>query len=83
MGMVNAANAALMERSRFADDAIEDDLDEDEELGIADNDDHVMDEVDAFLEAHDSGLTEADKKVAQGLFFSLVGCLTRKLMLVF
>lgn len=30
-------------------------------------------QVDAFLEAHDSGLTEADKKVAQGTLFPLRG----------
>lgn len=27
--------------------------------------------MDAFLEAHDSGLTEADKEVANGVFFVL------------
>ncbi|KAH8832891.1 rab-GTPase-TBC domain-containing protein [Flagelloscypha sp. PMI_526] len=68
MGMVNAANAALMERAKFAiDDAKdEDDLDDDDLEGV-DHDDHVMDEVDAFLEAHDSGLSEADKEVAKDL----------------
>ena len=28
-------------------------------------------QVDAFLEAHDSGLTEADKEVANGVYFLL------------
>lgn len=87
--MVQAANAALMERTAFVIDEAKDDDDEDEEemggAGGAD-DDHVMDEVldlfvnssvcnhlliivlqvDAFLEAHDSGLSDADKKVAEG-----------------
>jgi len=64
---INAA-AALMERTPFAIDDAKDDDDEDEdELGLSDNDDQVMDEVDAFLEAHDSGLTDADKKVADDL----------------
>jgi len=70
MPMIQAMNAAasLMERTPFAiDDAIDDDEDDGDELGISDNDDQVMDEVDAFLEAHDSGLTDADKKVANDL----------------
>jgi hypothetical protein len=70
MPMIQAMNAAaaLMERTPFAIDDAKDDDDEDEdELGISDNDDQVMDEVDAFLEAHDSGLTDADKKVADDL----------------
>ncbi len=70
MPMVQAANAALMERTAFAiDDAKDDDEDEDG-LDLDDDtigDDNVMDEVDAFLEAHDSGLTEADKEVAKGI----------------
>lgn len=67
--MVKAANAALMERSHFAiDDATgdDDDTDDESERG-ANDDDQVMDEVDAFLEAHDSGLTAADKEVANDL----------------
>ncbi|KAF8350949.1 hypothetical protein F5887DRAFT_1058935 [Amanita rubescens] len=64
---VNAVNAALMERTPFAiDDAIEDDEDSDDDPFEEDND-QVMDEVDAFLEAHDSGLTEEDKRVASDL----------------
>lgn len=47
MSIVQAANAALMERTAFAiDDAKDDDDDEDDdESGIDDNDDQVMDEV--------------------------------------
>ena len=61
-----AANAAaLMERTPFAIDDAKDDEDEsDEESDV--EDDGVMDEVDAFLEAHDSGLTEAERELAQG-----------------
>jgi len=66
--MVKAANAALMERSHFAiDDATGDDDDTDDESERGADDDQVMDEVDAFLEAHDSGLTAADKEVAKDL----------------
>ncbi|KAJ7709020.1 rab-GTPase-TBC domain-containing protein [Mycena rosella] len=66
--MLHAANIALMERTPFAIDDAKDDEDEsDEDLEGGDNDDQVMDEVDAFLEAHDSGLTEADKEVAKDL----------------
>ncbi|GLB43224.1 putative TBC-domain-containing protein [Lyophyllum shimeji] len=66
--MVQAVNARLMERTPFAIDDAKDDEDEtDDELEGNDNDDQVMDEVDAFLEAHDSGLTDADKEVANDL----------------
>jgi hypothetical protein len=66
--MVKAANAALMERSHFAiDDATGDDDETDDESERGADDDQVMDEVDAFLEAHDSGLTAADKEVANDL----------------
>ena len=63
-----AANAAaLMERTPFAiDDAKDDDDESDDESDEDDVDDGVMDEVDAFLEAHDSGLTEAERELAQG-----------------
>ncbi|KAK2463836.1 hypothetical protein APHAL10511_004141 [Amanita phalloides] len=78
---VTAANAALLERTPFAiDDAKEDgdddddDDDDDDEDGEDGEDDPfedagegVMDEVDAFLEAHDSGLTEEDRRVASDL----------------
>ncbi|KAK0440905.1 rab-GTPase-TBC domain-containing protein [Desarmillaria tabescens] len=68
MPMVQAANAALMERTAFAiDDAKDDDDDEDSGDDTLDEGDNVMDEVDAFLEAHDSGLTDADKEVAKDL----------------
>lgn len=74
--IVKAANAALltMERTPFAiDDAKDEDEDEDfdsdeDPEGV---DDAVMDEVDAFLEAHDSGLTEDQKEVAKGSWFFL------------
>ncbi|KAF4611272.1 hypothetical protein D9613_006620 [Agrocybe pediades] len=69
--MLKAVNAAaLMERTHFAiDDVKSDEEDEDDDdVGDGhDNDDQVMDEVDAFLEAHDSGLTDADKAVANDL----------------
>lgn len=68
--IVKAANAALMERTPFAiDDAKdEDDSDDDSDTDedFESGDDAVMDEVDAFLEAHDSGLTEDQKEVAKG-----------------
>jgi TBC1 domain family member 8/9 len=64
--LVAAANAALMERTPFAiDDAGDEDdseLDDDDEAA----EDGMMDEVDAFLEAHDPGLSEADKALQQG-----------------
>ncbi|KAF8211085.1 rab-GTPase-TBC domain-containing protein [Mycena galopus ATCC 62051] len=66
--MLHAANIALMERTPFAiDDAKDDEDDSESELDGEENDDQVMDEVDAFLEAHDSGLTDADKEVAKDL----------------
>ncbi|KAH8116325.1 TBC-domain-containing protein [Phellopilus nigrolimitatus] len=66
---ISAANAALMDRPAFAiDNAKDDDEEEDDTFGIGgDDDDQVMDEVDAFLEAHDSGLTPADQELAKGL----------------
>ncbi|KAI0731124.1 TBC-domain-containing protein [Earliella scabrosa] len=61
-----ATAAALMERTPFAIDDAKDDEDEtDDESDV--EDDGVMDEVDAFLEAHDSGLTEAERELAQDL----------------
>ena len=58
-----------MERPAFAiDDAKDEDDDDGEEdgnFGIG-GDDDVMDEVDAFLEAHDSGLSAADQELAKG-----------------
>ena len=79
--MVKAANAALltMERTPFAiDDAKDEDEDDDLDTDSAfeSEDDAVLDEVDAFLEAHDSGLTEDQKEVAKGSpFFDLFFCL--------
>ena len=52
MPMIHAMNAAaaLMERTPFAiDDAKDDDGEDEDELGISDNDDQVMDEVSFFL----------------------------------
>ena len=69
-GMFEAAAhvAALMERTPFAIDDAKDD-DEDTDLDDSDvEDDGVMDEVDAFLEEHDTGLTEAERDLAKGEF---------------
>ncbi|KAI0032681.1 TBC-domain-containing protein [Vararia minispora EC-137] len=68
LSMVQAANAALMERTPFAiDDAKDDEDDSDLDSEVAE-DDGVLDEVDAFLEAHDtSGLSDADKALAKDL----------------
>ncbi|KAJ7863176.1 rab-GTPase-TBC domain-containing protein [Mycena leptocephala] len=65
--MLQAANIALMERTPFAIDDAKDDEDESDSELDEGGDDQVMDEVDAFLEAHDSGLTDADKEVAKDL----------------
>ena len=70
--IVKAANAALMtmERTPFAIDDAKDEDDEDDDDSDDDfesEDDAVLDEVDAFLEAHDPGLTEDQKEVAKGL----------------
>ncbi|KAL1684148.1 rab-GTPase-TBC domain-containing protein [Schizophyllum commune] len=64
--LVQAANAALMERPAFAIDDAKDEDEGEDQFAVGDADDTVMDEVDAFLEAHDSGLTDADKEVAKG-----------------
>jgi len=65
---LSAAAAALMERTPFAiDDAGDDDDDDLEDHEGPEDDDQVMDEVDAFLEAHDSGLTPADQELAKDL----------------
>lgn len=61
MAKANAAAAAVMERQAFAIDEVgdEDDLDEAElgELG-GEDDEKMMDEVDAFLEANDNSVTK-------------------------
>ena len=70
--IVKAANAALltMERTPFAIDDAKDEDDEDDDSDTEEyyesGDDAVLDEVDAFLEAHDPGLTEDQKEVAKG-----------------
>lgn len=61
-----ATAAALMERTPFAIDDAKDDDDESEDETEGEEDD-VLDEVDAFLEAHDSGLTQAEQELAQGM----------------
>ena len=50
----------------------EEEEDEDEDEDEVNEDDQVLDEVDAFLEAHDSGLTEADREVAKRTFLFLL-----------
>jgi len=69
--IVKAANAVLtMERTPFAiDDAKDEDDDEDLDSDeyFEGEDDAVMEEVDAFLEAHDPGLTEDQKEVVKDL----------------
>ncbi|KAI0917895.1 hypothetical protein AcW1_006904 [Taiwanofungus camphoratus] len=58
--------AAYMERTPFAiDDAKDEEEDTEDESGA--EDDGVMDEVDAFLEEHDSGLTDAERELAKDL----------------
>ena len=63
---LKAVNAAFMERTPFAIDDAGDDDDSDLDMVHGEDDDQVMDEVDAFLEAHDPGLTDADKEAAKG-----------------
>ncbi|CCM02603.1 uncharacterized protein FIBRA_04706 [Fibroporia radiculosa] len=61
-----AQAAAYMERTPFAiDDAKDEDEDLEDESEV--EDDGVMDEVDAFLEEHDTGLTDAERALAQDL----------------
>ncbi|KAI6014140.1 hypothetical protein PISMIDRAFT_112171 [Pisolithus microcarpus 441] len=80
MSHLQAVNVAFLERTPFAiddagdEDGDDDDDDDDSELDKVhgeDEDDQVMDEVDAFLEANDSGLSEADKQVARGMSYIL------------
>ncbi|KAH7910290.1 rab-GTPase-TBC domain-containing protein [Hygrophoropsis aurantiaca] len=67
MPHMQAVNAAFMERTPFAIDDAGDDDDSDLESDHDGDDDQVLDEVDAFLEAHDSGLTDADIELAKDL----------------
>jgi len=62
----NVVANALMERTPFAIDDAGDDEDDDDEEEETEQDD-VLDEVDAFLEAHDTGVTDADREVAKDL----------------
>jgi len=62
----NLVANAFLERTPFAiDDAGDDDDDEDEEE--EEEQDDVLDEVDAFLEAHETGVTDEDREVAKDL----------------
>ncbi|KAF8517918.1 rab-GTPase-TBC domain-containing protein [Hysterangium stoloniferum] len=63
--LILTASAAAQERQKFAIDEARDDDDEELEGGDAAADDDAG--VDAFLQAHDSGLSEADKAVAKEL----------------
>jgi len=63
---VNAART-LLERTPFAIDDVGDDDESDLDLLHGEDDDQVMDEVDAFLEENDQGLTDADKELAKDL----------------
>ncbi|EJD43712.1 TBC-domain-containing protein [Auricularia subglabra TFB-10046 SS5] len=66
--VVNPIKFAVLERTPFAIDEAHGDGDtDDDDVSAASVDDEVMDEVDAFLEAHDTGLTDADKAVAADL----------------
>ncbi|KAI0272423.1 rab-GTPase-TBC domain-containing protein [Gloeopeniophorella convolvens] len=66
LAQATSAAHALMERTPFAiDDAGDEDSDEDSEE--EEEPDDVLDEVDAFLEAHDTGVTDAEREVAQDL----------------
>ncbi|KAF8269656.1 TBC-domain-containing protein [Lactarius quietus] len=67
-----AANA-LMERTHFAIDDAGDESDDDDDDESDESDEEseyedvdVLDEVDAFIEAHDTGVTDADREVANG-----------------
>ncbi|KAF8310087.1 TBC-domain-containing protein [Clavulina sp. PMI_390] len=65
------SNTSFMERTHFtiddAADGDDDDLDDLDAAGGGDVDQSMMDEVDAFLEAHDSGLTGAENAAAKDL----------------
>ncbi|KIM53855.1 hypothetical protein SCLCIDRAFT_408915 [Scleroderma citrinum Foug A] len=65
---VKALSAAFLERTPFAiDDVGDDEDDNDLDLVHGKDDNRVMDEVDVFLEADDSELSEADKEVVKDL----------------
>jgi len=66
------ASTTIMERTPFAIDAATDDDSGADDLDSLDGvegdvDQRVMDEVDAFLEEHDSGLTGAENDAAKDL----------------
>ncbi|KAI0285987.1 TBC-domain-containing protein [Russula aff. rugulosa BPL654] len=63
----NLVANAFLERTPFAiDDAGDDDDDDDDDDDEEEEQDDVLDEVDAFLEAHETGVTDADREVAKG-----------------
>ncbi|KAH7105928.1 TBC-domain-containing protein [Auriculariales sp. MPI-PUGE-AT-0066] len=72
-GVINPLKFAVLERTPFAIDAAGDDGETDDEdaqldtAAVRDDDETVLDEVDAFLEANDSGLSEVDKAIAKDL----------------
>jgi len=61
--------AAVMERTPFAIDDPQDEYTDEEEEGVV-GDDSMMDEVDAFLEENDPGLTDADKALHKDLLIA-------------
>ncbi|KAH9992757.1 rab-GTPase-TBC domain-containing protein [Russula compacta] len=64
----NVVANAFLERTPFAiDDAGDDDEEDDDEEEEEEEEEDVLDEVDAFLEAHDTGVTDADREVAKDL----------------
>jgi len=66
--VTNVVANAFMERTPFAiDDAGDEDEDDEEDDVEEAGEDDVLDEVDAFLEAHDTGVTDADREVAKDL----------------
>ena len=80
-------SAAFLERTPFAIDVGNDDNDSDLHLVHGEDDNQVVNEVlltfgtlircvpqvDTFLEANDSGLSEADKEVAKGAYMFFIG----------
>ncbi|KDQ19109.1 hypothetical protein BOTBODRAFT_484142 [Botryobasidium botryosum FD-172 SS1] len=64
--LVQAVTAAIMERTTFAIDEAKDEEGEEDEEDV-DLEDGLLEEVDAFLEAHDSGLTGAEAEAAKDL----------------
>lgn len=58
----------ILERKAFAIDQSNNETEDSDMYAIGgDDDDEMMDEVDAFLEAHDKGLTDAQNAEAKGV----------------